>query len=328
MQPIEIKDLIEKNAGPSVFSVDNIWSDPGPIHKKYTAFLTPDSRTYTNSINPIFSFELEDTSLRFFNILSLRDGVYPLLRFFAMNPVPHVMDSSLIVDASLASLVPKEWRSKVLLRELYVEKPVFDYQANECLLLISPNQDSQPLDLFIKEINKYKGELQKFKKLSIYFSSCALKGEEENMYVSNCGYSLLRNLMANFPDKEIEILEWYQYEKKNVAHTAFLVINPLKFYFSDSYLVHDLAQRGARSLIETKGINERGYKKQISINHGYNIYSWEGPEFSYFDEDFKKVFSNKSIHAKPAWDDYLLVKLTTSEFKDFSAHVAREIYNT
>lgn len=325
MQTVKFNQIMEE-AGNSVFSVEKIWKDPDVVSEKFVTYLLPDSESINSKINPVFSFQLDNFNLRYFNVLSLRDGVYPLLRFFFRNQIPHSADSALVIDSQLASLVPKAWREKVFLRELYVERPLFEKKREECLILISPEKDSLPLELFNKELAHYKTQLSSFKKISLYFSSCMAKGENEAIYSTNWGYFLLKEFMQTFPQIEIEILDLNRYQSKEASSIVFHQINPLKFYFSDSYLVHDLLQRGALPLNHKNSDRADAHYEKISMNHGFKIISWEGKEESLFEKSLE-FFNYQDVNVPIQDSDYVHVKLSTPGFKDFSTDVAFKIKN-
>lgn len=316
--------------GNSIFSLEKIWKERTPVSQKATLYLSPDSNPYCSRLNPIFSFEIEsgeENYLRYFNILSLRDGVYPLLRFFFLNPTPHTADPTLVIDEKLSSLVPVAWREKVLLRRLYVNEQVFSKEADECVILISPDQDALPLDVMESEFKKLAENTKHYSKISLYFSSCIHKGEEYAEAVSSWGYNVLNAFHKTFQGKEVEILSWSALQKKGMSKVAFAHFNPLHFYFSDSYLTHDLLQKGASLLEKAKRPETSFFKEEISINHGYYLFPWKdsGKKSLYDQVQLKDLFGSE-IREKPAVKGFTFVTLTNKSFKDYAVERARELY--
>lgn len=316
--------------GNSIFSLEKIWDQRTAVSQKTALYLSPDSNPYCSRINPIFSFEIEsgdDNYLRYFNIVSLRDGVYPLLRFFFLNPTPHLADPLIVIDSKMASLVPKAWREKTLLRSLYTNEKVFPKKSEECLILISPDKDSLPVDIIEKEISSLVEKTKFYSKISMYLSSCIKKGEEYAEAASTWGYTILNLLNQAFEGKQVEILDWNQIQKKNMSKVDFTHFNPLSFYFTDSFLTHDLLQKGGTLLDKTVPLGDVIYREEISINHGFLFSKWtDDKKTSLYDQiDLKTMFGSE-IREKPAFKGYTFVTLTNKSFKQFASERARELY--
>ncbi|AUN99915.1 hypothetical protein C0V70_17745 [Bacteriovorax stolpii] len=313
--------------GNSIFSLEKIWDQRTAVSQKTALYLSPDSNPYCSRLNPIFSFEVEDDYLRYFNVLSLRDGVYPLLRFFFINPAPHVADPMIIIDEKLSSLVPKAWREKTLLRSLYDNEKVFPKPIEECLILISPDKDSLPLEIMEVELAKLAEKTKKYPKISFYFSSCIRKGEEYAEAASTWGYTTLNAVNMAFGGRNIEILDWGKLQKKNLAKVCFTHFNPLSFYFTDSFLTHDLLQRGATLLENKKTMKNVIHREELSMNHGFELAEWfDDHKQSLYDKvDLKSLFGDE-IREKPAFKGYTFITLTNHSFKQFALERAKELY--
>lgn len=325
----QLNTLLNQSESYSIFSYDRIWKNRTPLCEKYKTFMSPDSNAYYSSLNPIFSFELEENnfqSFKIFSMLSLRDGVYPLLRFFTMNPTPHEIDPILIVDARLSSIVPEAWRKKVYLREVFVEEKPLKEKANELLLVLFPDKDAMPLDSFEKEFSKIKDHLDSFTNISIFFSTCTLTGQEDAEYDFLWGYKLLNILSERLAGKNVSIISFSELQKKNLSQTAFHFFNPFLFYFSDSYLLHDLFQRGGRSLLMCSGKENHRTSVNVSINHGFNLHqNFSSAEHVCDDFLMKKIFKS-AIYEPPVDEDYATLRLSTKDFKDWALSIASKIY--
>lgn len=327
MKIISLKDLLKENH--SVFSYEEIWRNPVPVNKNYRTYLAPDSYAYHSVINPVFSFELEGhdfQDFRKFSLLSLRDGFYPLSRFFALNPAPLDNDPVLIVDSKLSVVVPVAWRHQVFLRDLFVTPKVMAVQSKELLFLVSPDKDSLPLDLLKQEIEKIKDKIDSFESLSIYMSSCNFYGEEDPEYDFSWGYKILKLVMDQLPSKQISILDFAQYNAKNVSEVTFHFLNPLHFYFTDSYLMHDLLQRGGMPLGALQDKKAEDISVNISMNHGFILHSCYSSDEELVPESvvLEKVFKGV-IYRAPAGGELGKFKLSTKEFKDWSSATARHL---
>ena len=323
--PIKFKDKIENNPGKSIFGMNKIWKEKKGLAKKYILFLTPDSSVYCSRINPVFSFEIENF-IQHFSVISLRDGVYPLMRFFFMNPRPYQSEAVVVIDEKLASLVPLAWIENVYVRKVFIKEKLFPLRSTECLLLISPDQDNLPLDILTKELERKAVYVRKAAAISIFFSSCNKIGEEHVEVDTAWRYQVLQVILKMFPDKEIQILDWQKFQKKNMNGINFFEINPLKFYFSDSFLMHDLLQRGATSPEFLADGQMEWHQENISINHGYYIYPLKKEHSTLYDEVLIKEIFNESINVKVKSKNYTDLKLTNKSFQDFCSEIARELY--
>lgn len=321
-----IKELLKSND--SVFSFEEIWKSPIPVNKKYRTYLAPDSYAYHSMINPIFSFELEGNDFedfRKFSLLSLRDGVYPLTRFFRLYPVPLKNDPYLIIDSKLEELIPLAWKSKCVLRELFVNKTEFN--SNELLLLVSPDKDSLPLDLLASSCEKLKEQLKTFNEVSVYFSSCNSYGEEDPEYDSSWALKCLKVILEALADTNVKIIDFAQYNSKKMNNQKFYFLNPLSFYFSDSYLLHDLLQRGALPLLGQKLRDENDLNVSISQNHGFSLRPCLTDVEIVPDEIVMEKIFKGSIYRAPATHNLEKLKLSTKEFLDWASATARHLYD-
>lgn len=323
--PISFKDKIENNPGKSIFTMDKIWKDRKGLAKKYVLFLSPDSNAYCSRINPVFSFEVE-SFLQSFCVISLRDGVYPLMRFFFMNPRPHRADAHIIIDEKLSPLVPLEWVRNVYVRKMFIKEKLFEAKKVECLLLASPDIDNLPLDVLKQELEKKSVFIKETNRISIFFSSCNKIGEEHAEIDSSWRYQVFQVFLKMFPEQEIYVLDWNNLQKMNMSGVNVFEINPLKFYCSDSSLMHVLLQKGAGNPeFKLDGLSD-WHQENISINHGYYIYPLKKEHPPLYDETMIKEIFNNSINIKVKPKNYTDLKLSNKSFKDFCTMVAREIY--
>lgn len=316
----EVKKILSDGVE-SVFSFEEIWKSPVLLNKKYRTYLAPDSYAYHSVINPIFSFEVNEDFNKF-SLLSLRDGLYPLARFFAINPNPRIGDPYLIIDSRLESIVPFSWREKTIVRELFTER--FAEGSRELLLLISPDKDSLPLDLLELELDKISQDIERFEKVSIFMSSCNSYGEEDPEYDLAWDKKVLKTLLEKIPASKIRILDFAEYTALNVSEVNFYFLNPLLFYFSDSYLEHDLLQRGASPLFTPRKKDSNDFNVKVSINHGFVFSKLSSslvltPEPIVMEKIFKKTVYNASSEMGK-------LKLSTKEFKDWSSATARHLF--
>ena len=151
----KIKELIAENRYISNDIYEYAFFNRTRLTTKYCDFLSPDSKLYSSPLNPLFSFELESTNkylLKSFELISLRDGVLPLLKFFRKNPAPLKIDPVVIVDECLSSLVPIVWRERVVLRKMVCINKNISLTQDKVIVFVSPEKKSTPLDIVKKEL--------------------------------------------------------------------------------------------------------------------------------------------------------------------------------
>jgi hypothetical protein len=324
-----ILSLSEDSQSYATYSYEKLLTFSSDLSEKYRTYLSPDSNRYYSHLSPLFSFELESSignHLKSFEVISLRDGVWPLLRFFAINPTPHEIDPVLVIDSSLSSLVPPEWRGKVVLRNLFFEKEIIFKKRSKTIIFISPDQKSNPLDMVKKRITELQQHIPMGQELYFYFSSGNLMGEEDAEKEDNWGYRLMLLFTESFSGRKMHILNWEEYLSLPLNSFNYFSLNILNFIFSDSYLIHDAAQRGARPLIESSGNNNNDdFRVNISVNHGFELHCrFDDYFFPDYQSNFKKLFPG-SIFEETKRDDLAHVKLSTLDFKDWASDVAGKV---
>lgn len=309
---------------------------PEYLSTKFKEFLSPDSDNYRCDINPVFSLEFELSTEKFLNqvsVFSLRDGVLGLLRFFAVNPTYDKKFPLLIVDASLSALVPESWRSHVVLRENYVVSRTRERsqkqkqkQKHNVLLCFSADPFNLPMDVLQKELLKLKEHLSEQDELMLFFSSMRMRGEGEAYYDTAWGYKTLLTVQACFPDKKIDVIAYNDLKKMNVTDLNFHFVNPLQYYFTDTFLYHDLIQRGAWPLL-AQNLADQNCTLKVSLNHGYFFHQNFSP---YIGEKHERVLNTifKPVGTYTPGTQFKAIKtrLYPKDFMDWSYDVALELY--
>lgn|GEM_PF-721627 len=272
---------------------------------KFREFLSPDSEAYKAVINPVFSFDFEIGSKEFISelkVFSLRDGVMPLMRFFAINANPYEHVPLLIVDSSLSSLVPPEWREKVILRETFVE--VKSEASNKILLLLSADPHSLPLDILDLELEKLAAVIKPADEIHLLFSSMRLRGEGEAINDHAWGYKCLQKILLRFRQNVLHVVSYPDYLKTDYKNFRFFFINPLKFYFTDSFLFHDLCSKGAMPLFHQK-VGDQKPQLKLSFHHGLS-----------FDQNFQPFIGEKYLRTQKDLYSQIVTYSHSGRFSD------------
>jgi hypothetical protein len=310
--------------------LDPIDFAPRYLLNRFLEYLSPDSNRYYSSLNPIFSMELEyssDRQIELINVVFLRDGVMPLLKFFLLNPAPRDPGPLLIIDQDLSSLVPMAWRHKVLLRENYHNALTATGRESKKLFFISPIDLSTPMDLIEAELALIKTHLEKGDELLLFFSSASLRGREHSMDDKVWGYKILEKMMsAFFSENPLRVLDWKEYLSLDLSDVEYYFINPLQYFFTDSFLLHDASQRGARPLIARKSNLINYYKYEVSHYHGFLLHQEFENYCSYGIEDLKTLIFELSMSDKDKKVSPRTLNLASEEFKDWAQDVGRDLY--
>lgn len=320
---IKMAEIVKKPALEQVDFVSRYSLD------KFIDYLSPDSGKYFLTLNPVFSIELNFTSDTLYKKLqaaSLRDGVMPLTQFYIKNPTPPEIGPIIIVDHELSSLVPPSWRPRTLLRTLYFNYHLKFDHCNKLILFISPMPDALPLDLVDEELEKIYLLGRDKNELLIYFSSAKLKGDKVPNDDKAWGYKILEKIFLKFKSQKIRILDWNEYLDFDLSGSCFYFMNPLRYFFIDSYVLHDATQRGSVPLVHQSLNFPEYFKHEISKHHGFVLHQSFDPYLSYGAENLgRHVFEiGASIENKK--QNLLLSKFCTEEFRDWTLDIAQELY--
>ncbi len=300
---------------------------------KFKEYLSPDADHYFSPLNPSFSLELEYSPARvqFLNVLSLRDGVMPLLKFFTLNPVPKNQDIVYIVDSKLSSLVPLEWRSLVLLRDLKFEERR-EYLADNFskkILFISPSPLSAPLDLVLVELRKLKEKISTSDEIVVFFSSMKLRGQGQSQRDEMWGFKILQLINKEFENEKIRVVDWREYTSIDLSHFKFHFINPLKYYFSDSYLLHDACQKGAKPILKIPHVSQgrETFYQALSMEHGFMLHQNFQDYDSFKKENLVGIIEEIEMSLENRKKNLRSNQFCSPEFASWSLDVAKNIYN-
>lgn len=200
-----ILEIINESNYSSVYSFEKITKNQEPLTEKTNAFLSPDSSFYFSPLNPVFSYELENTSgflNGVFDFVSLRDGVLPLSRFFFLSDIYQTKPSTIIVDEDFCEIVPTSWQPFVVLRKLVkIEREI---KNNELLLVLSGSELSLPLDILENEIRRL--DLNSYRKIYLFIQPMNLMGEEEADFDPQWDLKLLMKVCEKIDIKKCSVI--------------------------------------------------------------------------------------------------------------------------
>lgn len=325
----QLRDLIGKNKYINKDVYEYIYSNQKDLSRKYVSLLSPDSKLYSSALAPFFSFELENPAkdvLKLFELISLRDGVLPLLNFFHSTPTPEKADPILVVDCALSSLVPREWRSKTVLRELVCLKKDASLANSKVIIVISPEKNSTPLNIVRNEIRKIKNKINASCEILLFFSSVNRVGVENIQIEDSWRYKLFQSILVELADCRVRVLDWKEYSSEDLSSSRCFFINPLLYYFTDSYLYHDLLQRGSTPLLNDGNANgDSRYLLQLSANHGFALHQDFVSEYSEDKMMLNYISANKKL-AKLEKNDFGSIALAGEEFCEKATDVAVDLY--
>jgi len=334
MLSTDIKSLIDKINKPNyIGSLPSTLDDFLPRYKlnKFKEYLSPDSDYYFSSLNPTFSLELELSPMRikYLSVLSLRDGVMPLLKFYVSNPRPK--DESLIhiIDEDFSSLVPEAWRSQTLLRRFKSQKTDVESTHNNFIIFISPNYFSSPLEIVYSEIQKVNKELLPETEVYLFFSSMKLRGVGQAQKDDLWGYKIMELFAKHLETKNFRVINWNEYSALNLNSFLFFFINPLKFFLSDSFLLHDACQKGASPLVKDKKNDINPFSEHyhpLSINHGFILHQSYSSYNKFHSEKLENVITEFDQSESNKKRLFRANQFCSHEFESWAHDVAKSLY--
>jgi hypothetical protein len=317
----QLKQILEKGSNYS-YQYEKLTTDPTMLGLKYKSFLSPHSRFFYAPICTLFSFELVARTGNFiktFDAVNLKDGFFPLLYFFSDNPVPHEIDPILIIDHELKSIVPKAWENKVVLRKIIGKSSLSD--VKDLLLVITSDKYSSDLELLKSELGKIKENINSNVKIYSYFTSSQFRGEE---IVEKANFNLpkiVSLLHKVFKENEIKVIDWNEYNNISANNMHFSIVNPAKFYFTDSYFFHDLFQRGG---IELKSETTEHPDIQLSLNHGYKFSELKEINSDEIYQLVKDLFKGQFKSLKNE-NEYETCELGTDDLRELAFSIAKKV---
>jgi hypothetical protein len=307
------------------------WQKESALISKTLSLLQPDGNPYYCKLHPLFSFTFEDRYLlHSFNHVLLRDGVYPLLRFFSLYPIPQKADPKLIIDKDFFNLIPIEWHQKCLLykRTRTPDLAITNKRSIAICFNVLPNIVDD--DSYLTTLNNLLPLAEnKIDQIYLYLTSSIPWGEGEKNNVHKEHFQVLQNIIGRFKNINISIVNFNELLLLNLKGMAYLIINPYKLYFSDSYLHHQLAQMGGVDLMAPEMTTPENFYAS-SINYGFELESIKNSTFdSKITDEIKycitSLFENK-IYEKSESTDLSKAQLSTPEFKSLAYYFAKKLY--
>jgi len=313
----KIDQIIKSNAEKvSLFSQRPLWLKDSLLREKYLDFLEPHGDSYHSDLCPLFSFEIDNIGIiDYFSIVSMRDGVYPLLRFFSLNPLPNDSDCFIIVDDSLAPLVPVTWLDKTLYRRL-----VFKGEKKICenlMLCLHGDFFSTPLDLLEEELEKMLLMADRLKQVFGFLYFPVPLGEERLALYKSCSEKitmLIAKVVRKF-NIEFTMCDFSELIGLQASKIHYHFFNPLKFYVSDSYLDHYFFQKGATPLSLHSLVGD-GIYVPVSHQHGFEIYAKKN-EMTLPPFEINKIMNVQNLEQYKS-GNFEDIFLTTEGFKDWA----------
>lgn len=322
----KLADILKTEPSIPKAGVENRNFVPEYISTRFREYLSPDSDNYRCVINPVFSLEFELSTEHFLKqvqVFSLRDGVLPLLRFFAVNPEPDEKFPLLVIDCRLSALVPVQWREKIILRKGFYEGEI--KKTKNVLFCFSSDPYNLPLDVLEEELLRLKEETVDAEEILLYFSSMKMRGGGEARFDSAWGYKTLAMFTRVFSEKKFRILSYNELMRGDVSELKFHLVNPLCYYYTDSFLEHDLLQRGATPFIVHKLVSNM--RLNLSLNHGYvfhqNFQPYLGEEH---DKVMKKIFCPVGTYSPGEPFRAIRARLYPEDFMDWAYDVGRSLW--
>ena len=251
------------------FQYEKLTSEPTVLGSKYKNFLSPHSKFFYSPICSLFSFELISRSgnyIKTFDAVSLKDGLLPLSYFFMENKIPHEVDPILLVDERLKAIIPKAWCNNVVLKKIVCTKFLPD--VKKLVLIVTPDSKTSSSQEIERELQKISSAIKPDTEIKIFFTKAQFRGEETVEVGEGVAGKIYHKIFNEFKNHNCQVLDWSEYLSTSAYNSHYFVLNPNLFYFSESYLEHDLLQRGACPLFQE---SKEEIDIQLSLTHGYAL---------------------------------------------------------
>lgn len=289
----EIRDSTTSLDLAAQFSNMHLWSSPEENTQATKAFLSLHGRNYFSPLRASFLFEhSSEASLSHFSPLLARDGALDLLHFFSRKNV--IPNSKFLIPEELTQLVPSPWRGQCL-GYRYNQVHSSAQKVTKLLFVVSAlggkHCDEEQLQGLLE---KYLGLLN-IQNMQIFVSFVMPNVPDTFEQINGHATKALEQVLfieRQF-SKRIHSIAFEDLLGKHLEEWAFLDVNPLKFYYSDSYIHHSLMSRGALNL-ESKWVT---HPEGICLSPFHGI-SFSELQASKIDGEIARFKSNPLL-----WDE-------------------------
>jgi hypothetical protein len=269
--------------------------------KAFSEQIFPSNIKYSCSIPADFISFINDWSeFKSNSQVIARDGLIPLLWFFKVNPKPTFFRGQILVQESLASIVPSSWAGHVGTYRLASDFVVKQKKPKKLLLMALIGDCFGSPDEFKKRLGKLKKRLAQLKNpdliIECLFIDKTIKanGTAVTPNLGDCLITTARELSSYRVGmaKHVDLVSAGSFDDFWVHDLSGSDLN------ADSYLTQAVLQRGARLLFDA-GPPKRGSKfkfVRLSPNHGFVVNSDLLPK-----GDREKILSlTKRVFLSPA----------------------------
>ncbi|HAR43987.1 MAG TPA: hypothetical protein DCS07_15355 [Bdellovibrionales bacterium] len=300
-----VRASAEGIAATSGFWEERSWSRKGRTAERFLEFIVPHSIEYFHAMRPLFVLLARNNAvLAHFSPLIVRDGALSLLHYFYHHPEPSVAEQLLLIPGKLRNLVPEAWigqsawylprTTRTTRDQLLDAERIEDFVF--ILTLIDERQASPKwLAAQLANIRKWSGQQPgkiSFKCL-VYFSGEFQVRKECFVESYPYAFEMIAKLQAELgsPVTPVTLPELLQ---RGLQRTIFLDVNEVDFYYSDSFIVHELMRRGALNYSSVTG--SAGDRPEalpvvlpVSLLHEFEI------GFHQKEESFKRLRTSEAL---------------------------------
>jgi len=308
----EIMELISlsRSVGElSRFAIRSEWSANSRSGRNTAKFLYPHSEEYFSVLKPVFLHQIKSADvLSAYRPLLVRDGALGLLDFFLRYPAPPDRDCHVFLHADLAWTVPAAWDASVAYYRVHSVSPLDAKQVNDVYLVVSVIDDKQcSLSQFSARLHAVKRFFaDETVRYHVTFLAAHVFGKNstERDARSRLHFEMTRAALDVFGD-DVDYVPWPEVQNRKLGASAFFEFNPRRFFYSDSFVTHQLLSKGGKSFGQQTP--ERPVLNlPLSFTHYYSI-SATGREYG--PGLFQEVRSE--------WDRYTMDPLFLRDVRSF-----------
>lgn len=284
------EDPFYKSEIPFIQNKDN-WYQYTRREFHYSEFLDSFTGSYFSPLNPVLLFQLnKGCPWEKLSVISAMDGLLSLLRFFNKYPTPPKNFPLLLIHKDLAPIVPEEWIGCTGTYRLVVTKRLMKKEIENVLVfnLAEPEQSSiSYIERQLRTISKNLDSVNVYTSTKHDFNFLIHQKYQEEKFLYY--FSILQLYKELFKDKRKES------DTNHIIHgvssnSVYLNVNPHKFYFSDSYIDHELLSSGIAPINMDEFIAKDSKAIiELSPYHGMEVEDIAPHSFSAIKEDIDSL---------------------------------------
>jgi hypothetical protein len=284
----------------------HLWANDNALIQKMLFMISPHGKSYETPFPAFLSYQLKSLQhLNFFDVVLLRDGALPLVKFFLSHRTPNSISSRLLIHEDLAYLVPIGWKEQVYYFRSYQDNP--SRSSDTLFLYGSLDRYASPLNFIEKNLSMV--ELGQYKDYYLLPSIAQVDSEEKLHGLDHYYFKIITKITQKFPN--LEAKNWNDLKQFEFSKLHLHPISDTRFWIADSYVEHIALSQGAQLAIVKKPQYEIIERVKLSPYHGLELHQGQSDKdsqlaqqlYDWYDRYESVVFNTKSSFPSIIEDD-------------------------